>query len=287
MNGSISKGRESVWAILERLGHTPSPSKLDDKDKDEADASLDENIEVSSVMICCPLQPAEDSEVEIARSEVVSIDIEMEKATPTAIEKLKERGAALHLWPLGQGKGKERSDNTNTNSPPREQPKTPRTKVKDVRVWHPSRTKVSLQAAWWGYRIYLPPPVMRVLSDKTLEAAKRAAMITAALTWLVSHIPTTMLPPQLRTVVEVVKGIVPILGYVGGFIAWSWNTVQSFDKGQGVILSATWLLPVALVPGTWFYTEPPNDSSNDSEGLSATSLPPSPPPKDPPTQPVR
>ena len=90
---------------------------------------------------------------------------------------------------------------------------------------------------------------MRVLSDKSLEAAKRAAMITAALTWLVSHLPTTMLPPQMRAVVGVIKQIgvipdcaklqtrliahviAPIMGYVGGFIAWSWNTVQGFDKG--------------------------------------------------------
>jgi hypothetical protein len=48
---------------------------------------------------------------------------------------------------------------------------------------------------------------MRVLSDKSLEAAKRAAMMTAALTWLVSHLPTTMLPPQMRAVMVVIKQI--------------------------------------------------------------------------------
>ena len=98
---------------------------------------------------------------------------------------------------------------------------------------------------------------MRVLSDKSLETAKRAAMITAALTWLVSRLRTTMLPPQMKAVVEVLKQIgardsvglwpgrgkanrfgggvvvvaVPIMGYAGGFIAWSWKTIQGFDKG--------------------------------------------------------
>lgn len=48
---------------------------------------------------------------------------------------------------------------------------------------------------------------MRILSDKSLEAAKRAAMITAALTWLVSNIPVGMLPLQVRPVVGVAKEI--------------------------------------------------------------------------------
>ena len=34
---------------------------------------------------------------------------------------------------------------------------------------------------------------------------------------------------------------------------------MTFDKGNGVILSATWLMPIVLVPGTW----------EDEEGASA------------------
>ena len=26
---------------------------------------------------------------------------------------------------------------------------------------------------------------------------------------------------------------------------------MSFDRGNGVVLSATWVLPIVLVPGTW------------------------------------
>lgn len=65
-------------------------------------------------------------------------------------------------------------------------------------------------------------------------------MITTALTWLLNHIPTTGLPVELTLVLTIAKAIVPILGYVGGFIAWYWSEVKSFDKGQGVVLSATW-----------------------------------------------
>jgi hypothetical protein len=90
---------------------------------------------------------------------------------------------------------------------------------------------------------------------------------------MVDHIPIALLPPQLRPVLIVLQRLVPIVGYVGAFIAWSWSAIQSFDKGtqilcygpniadvfhcccrgtgHGVILTATWLLPVALIPGTW------------------------------------
>jgi len=78
---------------------------------------------------------------------------------------------------------------------------------------------------------YLPPPVLDALNNKQLEAAKRAAMITAALKWLLDHLPITLMPPQLRPAMTVLRRLVPYLGYIGGFIAWSWSAVKVFDKG--------------------------------------------------------
>lgn len=66
---------------------------------------------------------------------------------------------------------------------------------------------------------------MNALDDKSLEASKRAAMIAAALGWLIKNIPTTILPPPLRAAGAVLKAFVPYLGYIGGFIAWSWSEV--------------------------------------------------------------
>lgn len=37
----------------------------------------------------------------------------------------------------------------------------------------------------------------------------------------------------------------------GGFVAWSWSSIKGFDEGEGIILSATWLLPMVLIPGSW------------------------------------
>lgn len=49
------------------------------------------------------------------------------------------------------------------------------------------------------------------------------------------------------------KRMSPFLGYIGAFVAWSWSRVQSKDEGQGVVLTATWLLPIAILPATWDY----------------------------------
>ena len=49
-------------------------------------------------------------------------------------------------------------------------------------------------------------------------------------------------------------------------MAWSWGAVKGFDKGYGVTLSATWLLSVAVVPGTW---EPPKEEGKEGEDEKA------------------
>ncbi|KDQ18221.1 hypothetical protein BOTBODRAFT_104720, partial [Botryobasidium botryosum FD-172 SS1] len=98
---------------------------------------------------------------------------------------------------------------------------------------------------------YLPEAVLEVLNDATLEAAKRAAMVTTALKWLLDNVPTTGVPPPVGLALTLLSGIIPLLGYIGGFVAWSWSSIKGYDEGDGIILSATWLLPMVLIPGTW------------------------------------
>jgi hypothetical protein len=64
-----------------------------------------------------------------------------------------------------------------------------------------------------------------------MEAAKRAAILTTALQFLLGRVPLTLVPPQFRAGVLIARRIVPYLGYIGGFIAWSWGAMKSFDKG--------------------------------------------------------
>lgn len=263
-------------------------------DNDDDDVSLNSGSDdSSSIVISCPLEPLNEADIEIARSEVVSVD--GRGLGPDAFGQDEKRQWATSF--TDEGKEKERGKNECSsafnwlfckNHP--YQGSESSSSQKEIRVWYPSRVKVSVEATWWGYRIYLPPPVMQILSDKSIEAAKRAALITAALSWLVSHIPIEMLPPQFKGLSLLLKEIVPLLGYIGGFIAWSWNSIRAFDKGDGVILSASWILPIALIPGTWTYTENPNCANENVESRHQQPsfpppIPPSPPPPPPPLPP--
>ncbi|KAJ3558549.1 hypothetical protein NM688_g862 [Phlebia brevispora] len=231
MNGSPSKGSQSVWSALDRLravfpGQSKNfrPSESLDNDHREDMQEDDE----SGVMVYAPLIPTDDSEVELAQSEVV--------AEPEAASDIQSAA--------GQ---------TQSGAPP-----TSRVHFHPVRskkIWVPSRDKISVQVMWWGYRIYLPPPVLEILDNQQIEGAKRAALLTAALKWVLDRVPMAILPPQARPAMKLFKKFAPYLGYVGSFVAWSWGSIRGFDKGQysrnGVTLTATWLLTIAVIPGTW------------------------------------
>jgi hypothetical protein len=267
MNGSIDRGRESVWSVLDRLR---SPlTKRDgtaEPNAEEPRTGAEYEDDNGSVMMYGPLEPTEDSEIEIARSEIVSINGDGEEIrtpqltfVPLPSESIEQVLAQSES--SDRRKGKQRAGPEQVASSSRVEPEDTTavgvSEQVEYRVWLPSPTKISVQAMWWGFRIYLPPPVLDALNDKQLEAAKRAALITTALKWLLDHLPISLMPPQLRTPMTFLRRLVPYLGYIGGFIAWSWSAVKVFDKGYGIVLTATWLLPIALIPGTWEATDFP------------------------------
>ncbi|PWN47552.1 hypothetical protein IE53DRAFT_390315 [Violaceomyces palustris] len=154
------------------------------------------------------------------------------------------------------------------------------------RVWIPSSTKVSLHAAWWGYSLYLPHSVIPDIEGDVDQAEKIANLIKTALTFLVNNIPST-LPSQFATVAVILKAIAPIVGYIATFIGWSWDQIKSFDKGKGVVLSATWILPIALIPRSWDAPDSPPTATpvggypttpTKKEPTVVPDQPPSPPP---------
>ncbi|KAJ7204452.1 hypothetical protein GGX14DRAFT_140714 [Mycena pura] len=244
MNGSRSLGRQSVWSILEKLRHrhvVAFDGKSNKKEEDE-DRNDDHDQEDGGVMVYAPLEPTADSEVELAESEMV-------------LEYLDE--------PTEQHTSPPAADAKPPLSPRPEAPSTDKRpemvkhsiswrrrnlKVKEHIHWVPSKTKISLQVLWWGYRLYLPPPVMKKLDSAHLTAAKRGTMLITALKYLLEKIPVMMLPPQIRPALVVLKRLTPYLGYVGVFVTWSWKAIMDHDQGDGVVLLATWLIPVALLP---------------------------------------
>ena len=55
-----------------------------------------------------------------------------------------------------------------------------------------------------------------------------------------------------------------MLGYLASFIAWSWSSIKSYDKGKGVILSATWLCPLLLITRVSSHLSPSHRTSRTS-----------------------
>ena len=81
--------------------------------------------------------------------------------------------------------------------------------------------------------------------------------------------------PALETLlILLTPGLLTAVQNIGGFIAWSWDEIQSFDTGNGVTLTATWLLPIALIPGTWEDDDVPSTpSSTTTPSTSAIKAP--------------
>ncbi|KZV65602.1 hypothetical protein PENSPDRAFT_655648 [Peniophora sp. CONT] len=368
-NASIMNGKtagQGVFAMLERLRKRPSsgPSDATDSTAESSDTKgnteepsrkdEEDDDDDSGVMFYGPLEPDEMSEVEIARSDVMSTyddgeTIEFERPAqrlsmarspgPSPLALPQETVPSTDSTEKGKGKGKDGSatptaqesagevgdkdasgkdrdgktwfgtlrsrivDGSKTVSENVSQgtdyvsaasrdaitkltaprPPTDREPVRTRVRWMPSPDKISFQATWWGYRLYLPPPVLDVLNNKRLEAAKRAAIVTTALQWMLGHVPVALVPPQFRPGLILAQRLVPYLGYVGAFVAWSWGAMKSFDKGYGIVLTATWVLPIALIPGTWETNEvisapprsPPIDDDvtiSGSAGASSTAV---------------
>lgn len=189
MNGA---GATSVWAYLDNLNPMKPKPSLDSKTwttaKDGAAESDDDDTD--SLMMYGPLEPTENSPVQIAEREIVDEDSDLpgHKESTSASSSADGKGASDEKVPKGK-------------------------KVK--KVWVPSPTQVSLETAWWGYRMYvecsqlvknriqpfnsryLPPPVMERLNTYQPIAAKKAAVISTSLKWILDKVPTLMVSMDL------------------------------------------------------------------------------------------
>jgi len=174
------------------------------------------------VMMYAPLNPDDSSEVVLA---------ECRTPGPPSVDDKNPKGKGKPT------KGKETTKPTPSDGQPK--------------LWVPSTTSLSIYTTWWGYRLYIPPPIMTLLSSSQMRATKRATVITTFLQWVLTRIPTMVVPPTMRGGLMMLKRLAPIVGYVGIFVAWSWGRIQEVDEGNGVVLTATWVLPVALIPTKW------------------------------------
>ena len=267
MNGSREGGRPSIWSVLETISAPPHalpgspPPPVGDGgetngDEDEGDEVFPVN---SSVMMYSPIIPGKKDLVELA--ELVPVAVE-EEPIPGDGE-VPQATAWTSFWPLNALGAAGASSQPSTSANPMSAQDTvvsrgrlelnasgKKVKVHTVRAWVPSQDKLSVQVMWWGYRMYvscffvgfvltltkryLPPPVLDILSDKTIEAAKRAAMITTALTWFFNNLPISSMPLPIQPTLILLQRLAPYLGYIGTFISWSWGAIKKYDIGESI-----------------------------------------------------
>ncbi|KAJ7611632.1 hypothetical protein FB45DRAFT_312905 [Roridomyces roridus] len=254
MSGSDGR-RQSVWSMLDAI-EPPRVSDAGTMDQSQSEYAVSDR---SSIMMYSPLIPNADSVIELAALE--DVPTISEDPTPARWS----WPVWPTFWPFGDWTAKS-PDFVISESPPEtnEPPAGAVQERKEVpiqRVWKPSTTKLSFETTWWGYRLYLPPPVLSILDDQSVEATRQATTITAALTWFFTNLPISTFPPPLQSAMFLLQRLVPFISYIGTFISWSWSTIRGFDRGHGVILTATWLLPIALIPSTWHARDVPPPSS--------------------------
>ncbi|KAM6501695.1 hypothetical protein JOM56_001672 [Amanita muscaria] len=301
--GLMSPDMSSISSVLASSSAQATYGSDATRDMDTEDESVEDGDD-TNIMLYSPLMPTATSLVSIADSEMVPIVVVDEEeendndggreertadAAPPASEiqvhQQPETGKSgwswsnvlsFSSWWSSSNEASSTSATASTQPASTSQVQQPEpqptlARVRRRRVWVPSRTQLSLETTWWGYRIYIPPPVLETLDITSTETNRRAALLTAALTWFFTHFPVHVLPLTVRPVIIILQGLVPYLGYLGGLLSWSWGTIRTYDEGYGIILTATWLLPIALIPSTWV---PPDWPGSPSSGTTVNPLSP-------------
>jgi hypothetical protein len=71
-----------------------------------------------------------------------------------------------------------------------------------------------------------------------------------------------------------VREILPFIRYISQFVQAEWSLIKRADEGKGVVCTATWLLPVALVPRAWDFPDlPPPHTEMRAAGQSTPTSP--------------
>ncbi|GAA6042526.1 hypothetical protein JCM8097_004647 [Rhodosporidiobolus ruineniae] len=115
------------------------------------------------------------------------------------------------------------------------------------KIFTPPTDRLSVRCTWWGYELYLPEAIFSKLVSDVGPVASALASLAAGLTLLSTNLPSFLLSlpggPLLAS-------LLPLVSTVVASLSWYWKTIQSRDKGEGVVLAATWVLPMAVVPRT-------------------------------------
>ncbi|KAF9148135.1 hypothetical protein BG015_010166 [Linnemannia schmuckeri] len=93
---------------------------------------------------------------------------------------------------------------------------------------------ISAYTYWWGYEIYVPHKCM----NKLQRVSNTSQIFFGFLSGAVAGVPG-------------LAALVPFSRIISAWVGFQWAVIQAEDLGKGVVLSATWVLPVALAPRSW------------------------------------
>ncbi|KAF9437343.1 hypothetical protein BGZ76_001109 [Entomortierella beljakovae] len=98
----------------------------------------------------------------------------------------------------------------------------------------PPTHMISAYTYWWGYEIYVPHKCMSKLQRVSNTSQIFFGFLSGAITGI----------PGLAS-------LVPLTRIISAWVGFQWAVIRAEDVGKGVVLSATWVLPVALAPRSW------------------------------------
>ncbi|KIJ67723.1 hypothetical protein HYDPIDRAFT_83269 [Hydnomerulius pinastri MD-312] len=98
--------------------------------------------------------------------------------------------------------------------------------------------RISVLTYWWGLEVCLPPPTLAHLEAAASPASALLNLLTA-----------------LSILNEGVREVLPFVRYLAQFVQTEWRSIKATDEGRGVVCTATWIMPAALVPRAWDFPE--------------------------------
>ncbi|CAB4419912.1 unnamed protein product [Rhizophagus irregularis] len=100
-----------------------------------------------------------------------------------------------------------------------------------IKLFQPPSDNISAYVYWWGYEIYVP--------QKCMGRLDQAQNVSNSFLGFIQIIAGNA------------SAISPYFGLISAWVGLQFTVIKSQNVGHGVVLAATWVLPVAIVPRPW------------------------------------
>ncbi|KAF9438988.1 hypothetical protein BGZ76_001883 [Entomortierella beljakovae] len=114
----------------------------------------------------------------------------------------------------------------------------------------PPTHMISACTFWWGYEIYVPHKCMLTIERVTNTGQAFFNILSGAIVAI----------PGMTV-------LGPIAKIISAWVGYQWSVIKADDLGKGVVISATWILPVALASKPW------DHAGNEDDPVPENSIP--------------